>query len=495
MSISNEPAGQIWLRVCGYFVLAAVVLMPLGGMTVLPYVFGEFSYDGAFYPLLAAVAIFVCCTISAWKFEPARSNSFKLLAALICWVIISGTVRLGVILESSNKGRTGLEKFALQLCVLVFAAAAAFMVYQIGAKLWKQKTFNLIGKAVAVSFFPVAAIATLEVLYIFNISATATILAHIRSLYRANPLVYSRVHSLSAEASAFGCYLAFAFPWLCAKAFNRPGRLNWWVATVPAAMIFAWFSFSRITYFLALSQFLLFGLLAWRYLRARRTVVIYGIVTVAAVAITAGLHTITQAKAQPTDQQSPSQSPAAREVVASFTSEAQNPQYQLRNIGRLGPAVAALKMGMEQPATGVGLGQYGFFMSDYLPEWAWQSYEVHWWADPERQDYWPPAHNVFARLLAELGVAGLLLWLAIWASLAYEIWPGKSKNTDDALIRICLFTCLVGVFLTGFNWGTLRFAGYWLSAGLVWAYHSIESEKSDTAKKVQMQHEELAIGV
>ncbi len=79
--------------------------------------------------------------------------------------------------------------------------------------------------------------------------------------------------------------------------------------------------------------------------------------------------------------------------------------------------VSALGAYEESPVLGVGLGASGFYMYDHLPDWSLTVVpEIARQLNPESRLY-PNPKNMYARLLAETGLIGFVLFIAFQFSL------------------------------------------------------------------------------
>jgi O-antigen ligase len=117
--------------------------------------------------------------------------------------------------------------------------------------------------------------------------------------------------------------------------------------------------------------------------------------------------------------------------------------------------MASLQMIAEHPWRGLGLGS---------------NYRV--FADGQ---YFDHAHNLFTHVAIELGVPGLLLWVATWIAVLREAWKVRETLYAKGIIGIWLFSTLAMQFDAASLNGTPRAEWFisWLPIGLasvlVWA--------------------------
>ena len=84
---------------------------------------------------------------------------------------------------------------------------------------------------------------------------------------------------------------------------------------------------------------------------------------------------------------------------------------------RLAYSMAALETYAEHPWTGVGLGATGFYIYDRLPAWSLTTVpEIARQLNPD-SNIFPNAKNLYARLLAEVGLFGFWLFIAFYFSI------------------------------------------------------------------------------
>jgi hypothetical protein len=130
------------------------------------------------------------------------------------------------------------------------------------------------------------------------------------------------------------------------------------------------------------------------------------------------------------------------------------------NAIRLGAQMANIAMGFDNPFFGVGFSQSPFFMDGYMPSWA------SLWSE-ERDPF--TGIGLHSRVFSELGIAGIVFWMAFWISAFYKlIGQCKSKSSiPQKNLAIILLAVGLGLFLGGFSHDSFSYFEYWVYFGMV----------------------------
>jgi len=445
----------------------SIILLPFNGLTKLPYIFGEFSVEGSFYPLLLAFFLMSIRVLVYQTIELPNNIGAKLLITFLIIIAISGIFNISDITSSSFSGRTGWNKLLLQALVVFFGFCVCFMVYDVAKRNWGENAITYIKNASLISFAIVGAYSFIELNYLFGNIWAQDCLEKINAIFRsAGSLLYlGRVRSVCREASFFGIYFSFIYPFLLMFLFKAKKTFFLRLTVIVYALVLCFFTFSRTVYAIVITEtsiilFLLFiKSISWKDKKR----VLYFLM---ALLITGTV--LVKVNNKSTD------------VITSFNTNKPLNQYKGSNVGRFGSTVAAIKMGLDNPVFGIGLGQYGFFMPEYIPRWALDSREVRRWADPNRGKQWPVVHNIHARIFAEMGSVGIGIWIAMWIYLfvsLFKIYIRKRK-TDSSNNEVFLIAAIFGVILSGMNVDTFRNMGYWFVIIISWL--TIEAEKNNS---------------
>jgi O-antigen ligase len=95
----------------------------------------------------------------------------------------------------------------------------------------------------------------------------------------------------------------------------------------------------------------------------------------------------------------------------------------------------------ESPVMGVGLGASGFYIYDYLPDWALTTVpEIARQLNPQSRLY-PNPKNMYIRLLAETGLVGLFMFVAFLFSVL-----GDALRTMQSKTNLGRYLGIAGVF-------------------------------------------------
>jgi O-antigen ligase len=141
-------------------------------------------------------------------------------------------------------------------------------------------------------------------------------------------------------------------------------------------------------------------------------------------------------------------------------------------------SAGALAAFEEYPLTGVGLGASGFYIYQNLPDWALTTVpEIAKQLNPENRLY-PNPKNLYVRLLAETGLIGFFLFLALQFHILGDML--NLLRSDETWAR---FAAVAGVFawlaVTFYNFtqDSLTTPNIWLVSGILVGLSSTSSYK------------------
>lgn len=432
--------------------------------------FGGLGKQASFYPLLVGIVLWGGATIFfQGRILIPRAQSFFLLILFVLVALISGGTNFISLMELQYQGATGIDRFILQFGALVFYVSSALYVCNMSAGL-EEDPLYLFERFLLFSFIIPALYSGFELMRFLGSTSAMDIIRGIDSLFRPEgEWQVFRLRSVTAEPSCFGMYSAILFPWLCSLVFRSQG----WKKIMVVLLFFYFiviniFTFSRTSY-VALGIELLLFLLLFRERLVQRWRVLLGIVIIGGGLLCWGIISVGQTLDVDID---------IGRVYLSLLMDDQ--MYDASNIARYGSVSAAFSLWRDFPLLGCGFGGFGFYAADYYPAWAWVSLEIANWGSNSVYANWPPVHNIYARILCETGIIGLLLWLGAGLSLIREEWDLLRQKVDRERVNNLLIST-VGVFICGFNADVFHLFAYWIIFGIVWSYKHNSSDHKTVA--------------
>jgi len=143
------------------------------------------------------------------------------------------------------------------------------------------------------------------------------------------------------------------------------------------------------------------------------------------------------------------------------------------NLSRLASITAAFRMFADNPFFGLGFGQFGFHVTNYMPNWGFYSPEIKAWLFGAG-GFWPAVYSVYARFGADMGVLGLAMWVGVWLWLArailVETMRYRRRTGELPFAAIPLILSCFGVLLAGIPNDSVRSPMIWVNMGLACRY-------------------------
>ena len=438
--------------------IMAIILIPFDNLPYLENVLGELGVRGTVYLFIPIIILtIVNLIINREIFIPKGKYKYSFLLFLT-WIIICILVNVPNIINNSFKGRTGSEKLILQVLVVAFMISISYCsIYIIERNnINKENLRNYI----ALSLIPVGIYSFFELFNIFNIidfSGIIEKLSYLIHTYYRGEVYPKGIRSVTGEASYFAMYASFAFPFIFSYIFtekNLNKRLMW-IAINLYFMILIIFTKSRTAYaiiFIELFLFFIF-ILTSKVEPIKKKICIFLMVGLG-IAFMFLNKTIIPMYAGDNN------SVSKISVVSLY--ESIKDRNNMSNVARIGMQRAALNIGKDNAVFGVGLGQYGFFVNEYVDEVAMTSDEVQRWINPDNdKKYWPPVFSLYHRIIAEEGFIGFFIWIIIIIYGLYRLIKKIYTNTDDVL-SIVFTVSYVGVFICSYNADTFAIIQMWL---------------------------------
>lgn len=418
------------------------------------------------YPLLLGLLVWGTSKIlrrDVVVLPNGRSGKYLLLF-IIC-ILMSGIVNFFSIIDLHYQGETGIGRYMIQTGAFIVYVVFSIMMFNIIVH-YKIK-INLLQKCIYVSFIIAGIYSLFEVIAFINFDASFGLLSSIDKIFRKDTielLPIGRVRSVTAEPSYFGMYAGMVLPWLVIGWINTTKHKFLWGIINVYFWLLVVLTFSRTAYVMTGIEMILIIFMFRKEIGDKyKRVIIPGLIMMGVMSY----FSIELEATHPID---------VGEVIVSLLDDSGE---NLSNVARYGSQMAAYKMFLDNPFFGNGFGLYGFYASDYYPTEAWRSVEIMEWGSNSVGNSWPPVHGLYARLLAETGIFGLVSWIAFFYYLIKELWL-KLKETQEGKRRMqvkALFVSLTACVLCGGNVDAFTVLGMWIFIAFSWSIVSVNRYK------------------
>lgn len=150
---------------------------------------------------------------------------------------------------------------------------------------------------------------------------------------------------------------------------------------------------------------------------------------------------------------------------------------------RLAYVVAAWDAFQSHPLTGVGLGASGFRMYANMPDWALSGVpEIAQQLSPSSSLY-PNPKNLYVRLLAEMGLPGLLLYLSfLFTLLAYALKGLRRAEPFWRFVGAAGFFSVIAIAAQGISQDSFAMPEMWVNLGMLAGVIALKSENGPVPK-------------
>ena len=141
--------------------------------------------------------------------------------------------------------------------------------------------------------------------------------------------------------------------------------------------------------------------------------------------------------------------------------------------------VAALETFEESPVFGVGLGASGFYMYDRLPDWAMTNVpEIARQLSPQSRQY-PNPKNLYARLLAETGLAGFtLFFIYLFSLLGDAIRAIQEKTPVLRFLGVAALFSWIAILLYNATQDSFATPNIWINFGILAGMTALTPEEN-----------------
>jgi hypothetical protein len=448
----------------------AIPFSGIGGLRAM----GEMRTELSAYLYLLAIFVAAIYVLQSMRNQQAGSSILirpyllsQIFFVVISVLAISFMANFFQITTDTFRERSGLAKFISSTMVILYGFGLAHVTYHLANERWP----TLILRPVALSVMICVLVGALELAakygYMTGIYDALSNVIHTGFGSYSNwpgsakwELNWdSRLRSVAFEPPALANFCGYAWPWILCGVMNNRGIARSCYGLIlillSALIILAG---ARTGYVMLAGNIIVYGLLRLAYLPQKPgagyrsyshiiTFLLGAVVVVVMVLVAVGI------------------GPVIDNIVAGDKES---------NISRLASQLAAYAMFFDHLFFGVGLGQYGFHLSQYLPYWGYYSWELlPWLIYPDAP--WPAVYSIYARLAGELGLLGLVGWPLLWIGLACRVvrstrlYQTMTGNQLPPLAYPLVMSCTC-VLMAGIATDTFRTPMIWLSLGLICRY-------------------------
>lgn len=414
---------------------------------------GEFQNEAGAFFFLAAFGLMV---LDGQLYLPVKNKIYAVLILFILWCFITTLLNLPTVLDSYFKHTPGLNRFVRQYFSLLLSCVVFFMLYWNVIRTKSLQTiFYQIRRVFFLSLIVVCAYGFFETLYsVFHIGPAYTIL----KLFSYLPFLVAQVHddrisSVAFEPPFLAIYLITIAGWMFSYILTEKK----WYKFVPAiaVLVLTYFSGSRTALLVIVILLAIFLHFLYKSGQYRIYLAYMGI---GVLCLTVGLLAVNAPK-----------------VIRSVETKLNSLNFQdnltknVSNKSRFGMQYAALQVFKEHPVTGVGFGQQTYHARHHYPGWAVRdNYEFRlYYLNPKEKSF-PPAYNLYTRLLAETGIigTGLFVWL-ITLTIIHSRRLIKKMQGEEKILALVLLISFTGFAINWLQIDTFRMYGFWLCLAIL----------------------------
>ena len=385
-----------------------------------------------------------------------------LLTLMICALaVLSLYSNINAILDSTFQGENGwtrgLEQSLLLFISMAYPFYLAFCLRRHPD--WKSLIIRAAWWSLPVPMF----VGFLQLANVAGIHGFAH-LPYVGGAYEGG---FFRLTSVARESSWFGSFACVILPFLIMSRVQTKSAWRKWAAsaTIGNLLLFVVFGLSKSALAALATEIAVGGLILLIAYRPMRTIgkFFFGLIVIVTVLFATAVL-----------------SPAAfTKVTEPFVNKAifayqlfeplLNQDKQFISIStRFGMSSAGVSMGQEHPFVGVGLGQFGFNVYNYIPLWGLNRETLSWLSNDTKG--WPSTSNLYTRLLAEIGGPGFAAYLAFRLVLLLGVGARLLRKDSGTWSRdLAVFSIMSALIAFDFHRDSFINLDMWAALGMALA--------------------------
>lgn len=423
-------------------------------------ILGEFKKEaGAIFFLLGFIMLMVESYFTKKISIPYKSPIFKTLLIFIVWCFITTFLNLPSVSNNYFKHTSGINRFIRQYFSLIISTIIFFLFYwNVLIKMTTRDILFKIRKAFFLSLIVASIYGFLEtgVVY-FGIHFLTPIL----KLFDYFPFLEvvldpggtGRISSICYEPPFLAIYLISIAGWMFSYILTEKGILKF-IPTI-VVLLLTFFSGSRTGLLVVFFQFFIFLTILYKYKKYRKYI---GFASISLSVLFSIVLIINGEK-----------------IIKAISEKAESLNFShnltksISNQSRFGMQYATLQVFKENPIIGVGFGQQTYSARLHYPGWATRdNYEFKLYYNNPSEPSFPPAYNLYTRLLAETGLIGILiLFLILFLILSQTRSLIKKTIDEEQILSYILLISFSGLFINWLQIDTLRMYCVWLCIAIL----------------------------
>lgn len=421
---------------------------------------GEYKNEAATYFFLIGFFILIIERLLKGKISIPYKNSLAVtLLIFILWTFLSTAINYHTVSENFYKQTTGINRYIRQtISLLISALIFTIFFWNVVKNYSVEKIFRLIRSVILYGLIFVSFYGFIEIAIVFYgmgflrpFFESFEILPFIKTVYSGNQRV--SITSVSYEVPALGNYLITIMPWMFSYILTEK-KIHKFIPAL-LILILMFYSDSRTALICITIQIFALILILLHDIRYRKTtsnlLKLSGVAVFLVLLINSG------------------------EVIKKVNERIdrinfnKNLNADVSNKSRFGMQYASIQVFKDHPIVGVGLGQDTYHKIQYYPYWSTvNNWEFSVKYQNQQVASFPPAYNIYTRLLSELGLIGILIWATLlFLCLYYSVMYWKYAPNDKKYMGVILILSFIGLFINWMQTDFFRQYGVWLGIVLL----------------------------
>lgn len=421
---------------------------------------GEFKKEaGAIFFFLGFILLMVESYFTKKISIPFKSTIFKTLLVFIVWCFITTILNIPDVINNYFKHTAGINRFIRQFSSLLISTIIFFLFYwNVLIKMSTKDILFKIRKVFLLSLIVASVYGFLETGVIFFGMHFLTPILKLFDYFPFLEVVLDpsggvRISSICYEPPFLAIYLISIAGWMFSYILTEKGVLKF-IPTI-VILLLTFFSGSRTGLLVVFFQFFVFLTILYKYKEYRKHIgyASIGLSVLFSIVLIINGEKIVKAISE----------------KAESLNFSHNLTKSISNQSRFGIQYAALQVFKENPVIGVGFGQQTYSAKFHYPGWATRNnYEFKLYYNNSSEPSFPPAYNIYTRLLAETGIIGFSVFVFIvYLVISHTKKSIRNSNKEEQILSYILLISFSGLFINWLQFDSFRMYCFWLCLAIL----------------------------